>query len=211
MSVEPLHVGLSGLIGAGKSTLAEHLGKALELPVYYERVADNVYLADFYADMRKYAFSFQIYLLNNRLEQQQQIVWSSRGGVQDRTIYEDGIFARMLAARNLMEQRDLETYQRTFRNVSNNLRHPNLIVHLDVAPEVCLQRITQRNREFERGITLDYLHSLQVEYEKFLQEISTSVRVIRVNWNDNPPNDPRRLAELIKQKHTQMRSIETLL
>ncbi len=37
----------------------------------------------------------QIYLLNKRFEQHQQIIWQGKGGVQDRTIYEDSIFAKV--------------------------------------------------------------------------------------------------------------------
>lgn len=105
-----LFIGISGLIGAGKSTLATALAKELGLPVYYEPVVDNVYLADFYQDMAKYSFPLQIYLLNKRFKQQQQIIWEGRGGVQDRTIYEDSVFARMLRDSGAMEQRDFDTY-----------------------------------------------------------------------------------------------------
>ncbi len=45
-------VSISGLIGAGKSTLAVALGKELNLPVHFEPVAENVYLQDFYRDMK---------------------------------------------------------------------------------------------------------------------------------------------------------------
>eukprot|EP00930_Biecheleria_cincta_P039945 TRINITY_DN27410_c0_g1_i1.p1 TRINITY_DN27410_c0_g1~~TRINITY_DN27410_c0_g1_i1.p1 ORF type:complete len:162 (+),score=21.83 TRINITY_DN27410_c0_g1_i1:50-487(+) len=79
-----LFIGISGLIGAGKSTLATALGKELGLPVYYEPVADNDYLADFYKDMHKYAFPMQIFLLNKRFRQQQQamasvvVLWTTK-------------------------------------------------------------------------------------------------------------------------------------
>lgn len=63
--------------------------------MHYEPVKDNVYLADFYKDMKKHSFAMQVYLLNKRFMQQQQIVWSGKGGVQDRTIYEDSVFARV--------------------------------------------------------------------------------------------------------------------
>jgi deoxyadenosine kinase len=51
-------VSISGLIGAGKSTLAVALGKELNLPVHFEPVAENVYLQDFYQDMKTYAAQF---------------------------------------------------------------------------------------------------------------------------------------------------------
>jgi ABC-type polysaccharide/polyol phosphate transport system ATPase subunit len=34
-------IGISGLIGAGKTTLAKALGKVLNLPVYYEPIIEN--------------------------------------------------------------------------------------------------------------------------------------------------------------------------
>lgn len=50
---------------------------------------------DFYQNMTKYAFPLQIYLLNRRFRQHQQIIWQGKGGVQDRTIYEDSVFAKV--------------------------------------------------------------------------------------------------------------------
>ena len=48
-----MFIGISGMIGAGKSTLATALAERLKLPVHYEPVLDNAYLEDFYADMAK--------------------------------------------------------------------------------------------------------------------------------------------------------------
>src|SRR3989338_5750881 len=92
---EDLFIGIAGIIGAGKSTLARSLAQTMGLPVYYEPVNDHEYLADFYTDMKKYSFSMQVYLLNRRFQQHQQIIWQGRGGVQDRTIYEDSVFAKV--------------------------------------------------------------------------------------------------------------------
>lgn len=40
-------------------------------------------------------FFLQVYLLNRRFQQHQSIIWQGQGGVQDRTIYEDSVFAKV--------------------------------------------------------------------------------------------------------------------
>ena len=52
--LENVFIGIAGMIGAGKSTLAKSLGEHLEIDVYYEPIADNEYLEDFYRDTPRY-------------------------------------------------------------------------------------------------------------------------------------------------------------
>ena len=181
--LQDLFIGIAGMIGAGKSTLATRLGELLDLPVYYEPVDDNEYLADFYRDTAKYAFATQIYLLNRRFQQHQEIIWRGGGGVQDRTIYEDAVFAKMLVRLGLMEDRDFQTYLSLFRHMSNFMCRPSVIIYLDVSPERSMDRIRMRNRDVESGISLDYLKALYLEYEAFIGDISRTVPVIRVDYD----------------------------
>jgi len=176
-------IGIAGMIGAGKSTLCAELAKHLKLPAYYEPVEDNEYLADFYRDTKTYSFATQIYLLNRRFQQHQEVIWHGGGGVQDRTIYEDAVFAKMLVKLDLMEERDYRTYLSLFRHMSNFMCRPNLIVYLDVSPKRSMERIEMRSRGVETGITLEYLQALYDEYETFVQEISRTIPVVRVDWD----------------------------
>ena len=180
---ENLFIGIAGMIGAGKSTLAKSLGEHLDIDVYYEPIADNEYLEDFYRDTRRYAFATQIYLLNRRFQQHQEIIWRGRSAVQDRTIYEDSIFAKMLADTGLMEERDYRTYLTLFRNMSNFMCKPNLIVFLDVSPEGSFERIQNRGRAMEKVITLDYLKALHHGYQEFIGDISKVLPVIRIDYD----------------------------
>lgn len=179
---ENLFIGIAGMIGAGKSTLAKSLGEHLGIDVYYEPVEDNEYLDDFYRDTPRYAFATQIYLLNRRFQQHQEIIWRGRSAVQDRTIYEDSIFAKMLAESGLMDERDYRTYVDLFRHMSNFMCKPNVIVYLDVSAECSLERIRARARDCESGITLDYLRALYQGYEDFVADISRVIPVIRVDY-----------------------------
>jgi deoxyadenosine kinase len=187
------------MIGAGKTTLATALGRYLDLPVYYEPVEDNEYLADFYRDTKRYAFATQIYLLNRRFQQHQEVIWRGGGGVQDRTIYEDAVFAKALVRQELMDERDFQTYLSLFRHMSNFMCRPNVIVYLDVRPERSLERINLRERGVETGITIEYLTALYEEYENFIRDISRSLPVIRVDWDQF--RDVEEMAEVVKAEY----------
>jgi deoxyadenosine kinase len=201
-------IGISGLIGAGKSTLAKALGETLNLPVYYEPVIDNVYLEDFYKDMKKYAFPLQIFLLNKRFKQQQQIIWQGKGGVLDRTIYEDGVFARMLKDSGLMDERDYRTYMELFQNMSNFMQKPNIIVHLDVSPEESFRRIKMRARDCEAGVPLEYLRDLHAAYEVFIKDISRVIPVIKVDYSEFKTAEE--MAKVIQVQYAEISNIRNV-
>jgi len=206
---ENLYISISGLIGSGKSTLATALGNILELPVYYEPVANNEYLEDFYRDMSKHSFAMQIYLLNKRFKQQQQIIWEGVGGVQDRTIYEDPIFAQMLVEGGFMSQKDYNTYTELFHNMSNFMKKPNLIVHLDVTPEESLERIRKRARDCEDGVTIEYLRALHKAYKNFIDEISKVIPVIVIKYDKF--YSPHDIAKRIKKEYLEMKNVNKVI
>ena len=197
--VENLFIGIAGMIGAGKSTLAAALGQNLGIDVYYEPVEDNEYLEDFYRDTRQYSFAMQIYLLNRRFQQHQEIIWRGRSAVQDRTIYEDSVFAKMLADTGLMDERDYRTYVQLFRHMSNFMCKPNVIIYLDVDPETSLARVRERSRGVETGLTLEYLTALYAEYEEFVGSISRVIPLIRVSWNEF--REVEDMARVIKREY----------
>ncbi len=181
--MENLFIGIAGMIGAGKSTLATSLAKHLGIKAYYEPVENNEYLEDYYNDMKKYSFAMQVYLLTRRFQQHQEIIWRGESAVQDRTIYEDSVFAAMLAESGLMDERDYRTYVQLFRYMSNFMCKPNVIVYLDVKPERSLERIKMRSRNCEANVSIDFLNNLYRHYEKFIEDISRVIPVISVDYD----------------------------
>ncbi len=103
--------------------------------------------------------------------------------MQDRTIYEDCVFAKMLKDSGNMDQRDYNTYIELFQNMSNFMKKPNIIVHLDLTPDEALERIKMRARGCEVGITIEYLQGLHAAYEEFIREIAKTIPVIKVDYS----------------------------
>ena len=45
---------------------------------------------------------------------------------------------------------------------------PDLVIYLRATPETLLERMAQRNRDYERGISRDYLDSLNELYDQWI-------------------------------------------
>ena len=194
-----MFIGIAGIIGAGKSTLAQSLADHLGYDTYNEPVDDNPYLDDFYADMNRWGAMMQIHLLFRRFEQHQQIVWKKeKGAVQDRTIYEDTIFARMLHEAGFIDKRDYETYLGHFNIMKRFLVYPDILIYLRVSPETSMQRIQERGRNAEEGISFEYMEKLYHGYENFIEEMNHYTRVLILDWNQY--EEPEEVARLIMQK-----------
>ncbi len=192
-----MFIGIAGIIGAGKTTLTRHLSEHLGYEAFYEPVKENVYLSDFYEDMGRWGAMMQIYLLSKRFEQHQKIVWGpGKGAVQDRTIYEDTIFARMLHEAGFIDDRDYGTYVEHFNVMKRFLLYPDVLLYLRVNPETSMKRIEERGRAAEGGITLDYMEKLHQGYENFASEMGRYTRVLTLDWNEYlEPGEVARLVE----------------
>jgi deoxyadenosine/deoxycytidine kinase len=160
---------VAGNIGAGKTSLTERLGEKLGWRTAYESVSDNPYLADFYADMRQWAFHLQVFFLGHRAESHLGLARSPESAIVDRSIYEDAeIFSRASMILGNVTERDYRTYRRVYDLVVANLPAPDLLLYLRCPIPVLLKRIRSRGREIEKGITAEYLQLLESCYDDWL-------------------------------------------
>ncbi len=161
---------VAGNIGAGKTSLAERLSERMGWKCAFESVSDNPYLADFYKDMRQWAFHLQIFFLGHRANQYLKMTTDPQSVIFDRTIYEDEcIFARALYHMGNVEERDYLSYRRVFDLITSQLPTPDLLIYLKAPVKVLMERIHSRARSIETGITEDYLSLLDSFYEDWLK------------------------------------------
>ncbi|HJM12653.1 MAG TPA: deoxynucleoside kinase [Candidatus Marinimicrobia bacterium] len=165
-------VGLAGNIGVGKTTFTEIVAEKLGWTPYFESVDDNPYLGDFYGDMSRWSFNLQVYFLHKRFKSHHDMSLSNGGVIQDRTIYEDvEIFARNLNEMGFMDQRDWKNYRNLFSIMTSYLHKPDLIVYLKASTDTLISRIKSRSRDYEKSIDPEYLHTLNVSYNKWINNL----------------------------------------
>ena len=198
MENNPILISLEGNIGAGKSTLIEHLENVLQKeagwiflkePVHiWDTIVDEngkTVLANFYEDPKKYAFAFQVMAFTTRYQELKRIVRENpncKGIICERSLEADKhIFAKMLHKDGLMDQLMYNIYDRYFQEYEGNFKLDG-IIHIDAFPETCFERVKQRSRNGESTITLEYLQTCdEFHIERFKH---TKTPVLQVNVNE---------------------------
>ena len=193
------HIGVAGNIGVGKTTITERLAKNFNWQPVYESVVDNPYLSDFYKNMNRWSFNLQVYFLYHRFSSQLKLQDIVGGFIQDRTIYEDKeIFAKNLNDLRFMSNRDWNTYKNLFDNMTMFISKPNLIIYLKASTDTLLSRIENRDRDFEKNINPEYIHSLNVYYDKWINKLDKDNTLIIDTNEFNIFKDIDRLNKIFK-------------
>lgn len=163
-------VAVAGNIGVGKTTLVDKLCRRLDWTPFYEPQADNPYLADFYQDMKSWAFHSQIFFLTRRLRAHKNLIIHPGSVIQDRSVYEDAeVFAHNLHQQGQISSRDYQTYQELYLVLVEFLPPPDLVIYLRASVDTLNQRIKMRGRSYEEEIDPAYLEQLNNLYESWIK------------------------------------------
>lgn len=168
-------IAIAGNMGSGKSTLVEFLSRTYGVVPFYEPNEENPYLADFYDDMKRWAFQSQLYFLSNKFRLHQELDRQPGVVALDRTIFEDAeIFATALYQMRKISKRDWETYQSFYSAILDAIRPPDLMIYLRCSMRTLRQRIRLRGREMEQDVPLSYLRRLDRLYEDWIASYAMS-------------------------------------
>jgi len=168
-------IAIAGNMGSGKSTLVEFLSRTYGITPFYEPNDENPYLADFYKDMKGWAFQSQLYFLSNKFRLHQELDRQPGVVALDRTIFEDAeIFATALHQMRKISKRDWETYQGFYQAILDAIRPPDLLVYLRCSMRPLRQRIRLRGRRMEQDVPLAYLKRLERLYDNWIESYEMS-------------------------------------
>lgn len=164
---------IGGMIGLGKTTVAEMLSEKLGSQVFYESVDDNPILPLFYTasqeeiEAKRYPFLLQLYFLNSRFKTIKDAL-RHPNNIIDRSIYEDWYFAKRNRDLGRISDLEFQMYENLLNNMLEELgdlpkKAPDLMIYLKGSFETVLKRIQLRGRSYELNESL-------ITYYKFLWE-----------------------------------------
>lgn len=176
---------VEGNISVGKTTFLQRIAnETLELRDLVEIVPEPInkwqdigpdhfnILDAFYAEPKRYAYTFQNYVFVTRFVQERD----SAAGIKplrlmERSVFSDRmVFVRAVHEANWMNEMEISIYDSWFDPVVSCLPGlvPDGFIYLRASPDTCHKRMLLRKREEEGGVTLDYLKDLHEKHESWL-------------------------------------------
>jgi len=211
---------VGGMIGLGKSSVAEILGKHFKSDVFYESVEGNPILPLFYSSdeeevlKNRYPFLLQLYFLNTRFKSIKEALVNDNN-VLDRSIYEDWYFAKKNKDLGRISDLEMSIYEDLLDNMLEELEElpkkaPDIMVYLKGSFETVLKRIALRGREFEIDESLkDYYYFLWKDYDDWVKNCYKASDVLVIDMDEmdvvNREEDRKRLIELVEAKLKEVR------
>ncbi len=187
-----MHIGVAGNIGSGKTTLTQMLSEHYGWTPQYESVTYNPYLEDYYHDIPRWSYNLETYFLAQRFKDLLEISKSQDVIIQDRTILEGVyIFVANNKAMGNLSDRDFDTYMQLFDLMMSMVSLPDLLIYLRSSVPHLVSQIQKRGRDYEQGMSLEYLAGLNERYEAWIASYKGPLLIIDVDDLDfkNRPED----------------------
>lgn len=197
---------IEGNIGSGKSTLVSELQKKLHyinganIVYLYEPVDEWAKIKDtngetilekFYANQKKYSFSFQIMAYISRLSLLRDIIKKNPNAIiiTERSVFTDKeVFAKMLYDDGKIEEVNYKIYLQWFNEFIHDIPI-NGILYVKTTPEKSKTRIDFRSRQGEQ-IPLSYLQKCHEYHEQWINNEYKTKTLIFDGNNDFKNNLP---------------------
>lgn len=198
-----MYIGVAGNIGCGKTTLTRMLSEYYGWTPKYEPVDVNPYLDDYYKDIKRWAFNLEVYFLKQRFKDLLSIHSLNGTVIQDRTILEGvNIFVANNYHSGDLSARDYESFMELYNLMISFIKPLDLLIYLRCSLPHLTSQIRKRNREYEKGMSTEYLENLNIRYEDWIKDYKGNILIIdkdNLDFEGNS-NDFTRIISKIDEK-----------
>lgn len=160
----------------GKTSLAIKLAERINGETLLEHTEDNPFLDKFYKNPKRYGFQIQIFFLLRRYQHSLDL---NQMGLFKRTVISDYLFDKdRIFARANLDDSEFWLYEQLFQLLKKRLRPPDLVIFLQAKTEVLLERIRNRDVEYERSISHKYLNEINQAFNEFFFHYTDSPMLV---------------------------------
>ena len=166
------YIVVEGPLGVGKTSLATLLADRLNGVAVLEKTEDNPFLPDFYKDPQKFRFQTQLFFLLRRYHHCSEIIQMN---LFRNVVISDYLFQkdRLFAGLNL-DENEFWLYDQIFHLLEQRVVNPDLVIFLQARTEVLMDRIKKRGRKYEKGLSWEYLDTINQAFNEFFFHYSAS-------------------------------------
>ena len=194
------HIVIEGPLGVGKTSLAIKLAERINGQSLLEHTEDNPFLDKFYQNPKRYGFQIQIFFLLRRYQHSLEI---NQRGLFKSAIVSDYLFDKdRIFARTNLDDNEFWLYEQLFQLLKRRITPPDLVIFLQAKTEVLMERIKNRDREYEKSISYRYLDKINQAFNDYFFHYSDSPLLV-VNASEidfvNIPEDFEDLVNEIKK------------
>ena len=184
-------IGIIGPMGAGKTKLAETLGREWDMKVIPEKYEENPFLPGFYRNLGEGSFASQVWFYTNRARQISGN--KEKSGIIDNYLRSNKIFALAQSKMGWMSPDEFELYENLCSTLDQLyfIQEPNVVIYVKADRKVLDRRIAGRNRAIETHFNEDqiiifnkYLETLFGLFEEW-RENNSHKNVIEVDTTKN--------------------------
>jgi deoxyadenosine/deoxycytidine kinase len=187
------NVVIDGLIFAGKTTAISNLKARLTSSVdttynFFEEPVDSWmnegWLEKYYSNISKFASSFQIRIILSHIQQKNEIEEINRGqeaknivNICERSaITTLNVFSKMLVKDGVLDDIEFKLHEQMIEMFK--YKKPDMLIYLNIDPEIALMRNLKRMRNGESNIQIEYLRKLNQAYLQELGNLAENIIVI---------------------------------
>jgi deoxyadenosine/deoxycytidine kinase len=163
------YISIEGNIGAGKTSLSKMLAEEVGAKLVLEEFAENTFLPKFYENQERYAFPVELSFLSERFSQLKREL--NTADLFSPNIISDYFISKcQIFAKNNLNKDEYDLFMKMYEIVEASCPKPDLMVYLYLDVEDLQYNIRKRGREYEKGITADYLQNIQNQYLEYIRQ-----------------------------------------